>query len=357
MRIAPIIFLACFAVSFAQAQGPLAPPGPPAPTMRTLEQIEPRWPITNLPFTISLPGSYYVTRNLTGTSGQNGITIAANGVTLDLMGFELIGAGGALAGIHVSGTRNYIVIQNGIVRAWPGGGITAQTAVDSRYSNLRLIANGNVGLNVGTQSVVQDCLAANNVTSGIFSDPGSTVTLINNQAIRNGSAGIHAGQYSTVIGCVAYSNSLDGIMVSIGSTVRNCTSARNGQLGISASDGSVILQNTVVSNGNFGIYAVADCRIEQNHCAYNGAGGIRAASSKHVIKDNTLIRNGVGLRVDSFGSLITGNIAVSNSGTNYVIAIDNKVGPIVVTPNSAAIAGNTGGAGLGTTDPWANFSY
>jgi hypothetical protein len=35
------------------AQGSLTPPGAPAPTMKTLTQIEPRTPISSLPFTIS----------------------------------------------------------------------------------------------------------------------------------------------------------------------------------------------------------------------------------------------------------------------------------------------------------------
>src|SRR4051794_22926117 len=76
------------------------PPGPPAPTMKSLDQIEPRTPIdaTHTPgdaantFIISAPGSYYLTGNLTGVSGQTGICIASNDVTLDLGGFVLAGA-------------------------------------------------------------------------------------------------------------------------------------------------------------------------------------------------------------------------------------------------------------------------
>jgi hypothetical protein len=41
------------------AQGSLTPPpGAPAPTMKTLDQIEARTPISSAPFTISAPGSY-----------------------------------------------------------------------------------------------------------------------------------------------------------------------------------------------------------------------------------------------------------------------------------------------------------
>jgi len=49
------------------AQGSLTPPGAPAPTMKTLDQIEARTPITNTTnlVTISQPGSYYLTHNLT----------------------------------------------------------------------------------------------------------------------------------------------------------------------------------------------------------------------------------------------------------------------------------------------------
>ena len=44
----------------SRAQGSLTPPGAPAATMRSLDQIEPRLPISSLPFSISQPGSYYL---------------------------------------------------------------------------------------------------------------------------------------------------------------------------------------------------------------------------------------------------------------------------------------------------------
>src|SRR5262245_49232138 len=78
------------------AQGNLVPPGAPAPTMKSLEQVEPRTPISSLPFTISSSGSYYVTRNLAGAIGLHGITVDSSGVTLDLGGFELTGGSGGV---------------------------------------------------------------------------------------------------------------------------------------------------------------------------------------------------------------------------------------------------------------------
>ena len=74
-----------------RAQGSLTPPGAPAPTMKTLDQVQPRTPISSLPLAISLPGSYYVTGNLTGVAGQHGITINADHVTLDLSEFDIAG--------------------------------------------------------------------------------------------------------------------------------------------------------------------------------------------------------------------------------------------------------------------------
>src|SRR3954469_21762838 len=87
--------LSCAVPSLLLAQGNLIPSGAPGPTMKTLTQVEPRTPISSLPLVITNSGSYYLTANLTGIVGTNGITITADNVTIDLNGFALNGVPGS----------------------------------------------------------------------------------------------------------------------------------------------------------------------------------------------------------------------------------------------------------------------
>ena len=91
--------------------------------MKSLDQIEPRTPISAVPFTISEPGSYYLTKNVT-TTVSNAIVITVNNVTLDLSGFTISStvasaANGGTA-ILLAGSLSDISIFNGHIR----GGVT-----------------------------------------------------------------------------------------------------------------------------------------------------------------------------------------------------------------------------------------
>ena len=319
------------------AQGSLTPPGPPGPMMKTLAQIEPRTPISSLPFFITNAGSYYVTTNLTG---QPGITILTNGVTLDLMGFELVGGGGS--GVAIASGQTSVCVRNGTLRNWSGNGVSADSAVGCRFEGLRLVGNRNLaGISVGRGCLVLHCVALNNNDTGIEARAGSLIS--------------H---------CIAWQNRV-GISVAQGSRVSDCTSVSNSFIGIFATLGSTVSDCTVSTNVGDGIYVVNGCRIAGNHCYANGSAGIRVTAIENSIEGNALIDNQRGIwieRVDG-RKLVVRNVARNNflSGVgnrNYEIATGNRVAQTVILPlNGVALAGETGGNASGTTDPWSNISY
>ncbi|GAG42986.1 unnamed protein product, partial [marine sediment metagenome] len=107
MMVSLVVLVGLLIVPTVSQAGDLNPPGPPAPTMKTLDEVEPRIPIgpettpgdANSLYVITERGSYYLTGNITGVGGKNGIEINSNDVTLDLKGFALIGMPESVDGI------------------------------------------------------------------------------------------------------------------------------------------------------------------------------------------------------------------------------------------------------------------
>jgi len=293
------------------AQGSLTPPGVPGETMKTLAQVEPRTPISSLPYTINESGSYYVTGNL--SSMGDGIIIQSSGVTVDLMGFSLTGDGGPHDyGIQVNGSTN-AVIENLVIK---GG----------------RISGFNDGLNCSSMnnSRIEGLVVSGNT------DDGAT--------LNGGNSGRCNG--NTITNCTISENDDKGIYLyggngqCNGNTVANCTIGNNAGRGIDLvgtqgqCDGNTLHGNSIKGNVDRGIaiYWGDGNRVEANTIwGTTGEGatyGIRTVSTT----DNLFLKN-----------------SCVGNGTNYELDPDDTFGPIVEA------AGELGTAD-GASHPWANFS-
>ncbi len=315
--------------------GDLNPPaGPVAPTHKTLTEVEPRIAInaTNTPgdadsvFRIALSGSYYLTSNVFGAAGKSGIEIGVDNVTIDLAGFSLIGAPGALDGISAPG-RSDIAIRNGNVRSWPGDGIGLSSASQTVVEEVVARSNTGIGINTFSRSLVKDCICYANGGAGIVVGSVSTMTLC--LCYNNGGPGISTGGTSTITQCVTRLNQAQGILAVGPATISGCTSATNTTHGIEVS---------------------STCFVSGNECSNAGNGGtganILATGGDNRIEGNNVTGGDFGIQVTGTGNLIVRNSSSGAGTANYSIAASNKDAQ-VLSP----------GSGFVSTDPWANFTY
>ena len=277
------LLLLGFEIPALRAQGNLAPPGPPGATMLTLSQVQPRIPVdtahtpgnSSTEFLITAPGSYYLTTNIIGVSGEYGIEITASDVTLDLNGFSMVAPASANSGILVSSGITNSVIRNGIINGW------------------------------------------SNLNDDIFSEA-------NNVTIEN----MSVSGAGTGIGCLGN-----------GGVIRNCTVSLSGEDGIYiAGPGYVVYGNTCVGNNTINeangaaiLINASNSRIENNFVTGSGPAGFGiivnagAGNTNNVIVRNSVQGNGPNDYVINFQQLtgpiitnvISGIITNSNPWANF----------------------------------------
>lgn len=287
-----------FERSTCLGQGPLAPPGAPAPTMKTLDQIESRTAIWSAPFTIASPGSYYLTTNLTVSTGT-AITIATNGVTLDLNGFTIASTAASATGYGIllnSGLKD-ITIMNGHIR----GGVTNNGSGVYSGSGFSYGISGATPVNVLVKGVsVSGCL-----TYGIClgSDSGYPVVVESCMVRTVGSYGIQA---STIRNSVATDCGYNAIYGDQVSDCRGESTGNNSGYGVNAYTAQNCYGYCAGSGSGLNATTAQNC---YGYCAGSG-NGITASTAQNCY--GYCLGSGKGIQATYVAS---GCFGFSNTGT------------------------------------------
>jgi hypothetical protein len=353
--------------SSARAQGALTPSGPPAPTMKSLDQIEARTPVDavhtpgflNSQYVITLPGSYYLTGNITLTNNNSGIFIQTNDVTLDLNGFVMTGAGGTGDAIDVSSLAGQnVVIRNGTLRNWHNG--VAALNGYCELEHLRVYGCQFTGFQLSDHCVVKNCTAVGNANTGMQLGNGCVVA---DCLVSSNSSGINGGSDCVISGCMATSNQNAGIALADNCNAGQCIAEFN-SLGFQFGNNGQIHQCTANGNSEGGILTQLGCTIKECTANTNGFNGI-TVNGQSVVMDNNASGNDNGIESQGTGSRIENNQTLNN--TEYGIL--SEYGPDVDvtvrnissgngTANYSPVTGQTFGPlqqPATATSPWANF--
>ena len=380
----PVIAVICgvLTVMSVHGQGPLNPPGPPGPTMKTLAQVEPRIPITNVPFTITEPGSYYLTTNM--ACGSSAIVIHSGRVTLDLMGFSLCGTGSG-DGISAQGSSTNVLwnvsIRNGTivgfddgidfyyVRDWCLEDLAVASNADDgihiaggfvgagggRLSRCSVLWNGSRGAYIsGDGNLVEECAIVSNGNMGLYlcgaSGESCDENVVRHCTIAHNGAGIYLhgnqGQCNgnLITECAIGHNDGRGIYLGAGAdggecdgnVIRGCTLKGNESEGVDIyyADGNVIRGCVLDGNGFFGI-----------RICYSDANRIEG----NAIWGRSITGYGIYSRWSQTGNFIFRNSCSGCTNACYLFDTDDTYGPIVTNSGALAVTGAAAHA-------WANFA-
>lgn len=268
--------------------------------------------ISSVPLTISQPGSYYLDQNMTHTNRYtNAIEVNADNVTIDLMGYSLIGpssTSGTSNGIHMNGRKN-VEIRNGTVTRFGNKGIYEENigAVGHRVISVRVVSNGSSGINlIGAGHTIKNC----------------TVSL-NGLADSDVCAGIDCGYASSVTGNTVFKNGegntqgVDGITIGRGSTIADNIVAFSQRSGIWSRHGCTITGNTCYDNGTTGIYVSGNgSLVKGNTLRFNGNTNITVDGTHNAIEENLVTNSVAGIWFKVSGNFYTNNRALDNN-INY----------------------------------------
>lgn len=330
-----LVFVALLSGSHAaHTQGSLTPPGgAPAPTMKTLDQVEVRIPLSggNTPQLITVPGSYYLTGNLVVSGTQDAITVVVGNVTLDLNGYQVFSTASPAAGtaVLIANSVRDVTVKNGQLHGtgtvssggtFSGGGF----AYGVRYDT------GGVTTSFGEGIVVQDLTIDGCSLGGISFGSGMP------PAGNPGTGRVERCTLRNVGG-----SGIDGAALASACAVSSC-----GGDGITA---IAITGSSATTNGIHSLYA----RTVSDSFGYNNAGAYGIYGDQVHNSQGQATSSGVGVRAETASGCrafsATGTALIAETATNCRgITNGGNVGLSAQTALNCQGTSN-GGTGLSTS--------
>ena len=313
-------------------QGSLTPLGAPAPTMKSLAQIAPRTPISKAPFIISTPGSYYLTQNLSVTTGD-AITITTDNVTLDLNGFTISSTAASPTGTAIlfggsGNSRSNIAIFNGHIVSGVtlSGGVFSGSGFNAGIGHLIYVSHGLRVRDVTVLGVMADGIRLDSGNNRIDSCSVDTA----------GGVGMTA---DSVSGCEVTFSGKAGISAT---TVDNCYASSRSSFGITARAVTNSFGETYANEADApsaGIHATT----VQNCCGQSYGNG--AGISADVVTNSRGTSDGDGDGINAIYAAL--NCSGDSAGTGH--------GLIATTVTNCT--GENSGSGFGLWGTMANNCY
>lgn len=367
--------LALFVAAGTAVAGPIVPPsGPVGSTYKTLDAIEPRICVNDLPgapdatHKITSPSNYYLTGNINAAPGTSAVIVdlAADPTddpfTLDLNGYAIIAPPGSPSALSIeSGTERLTVLQGGTVI----GGNTSiylQIAGEMHITNVSVQDSILDGIDVvgGPQSsiFIRECRVRNTGRIGIRSTGSSQKIMSRVDVSNTGSDGI-------LIQDVAHFRLEDFTILNAGGAGLHVTDdqgaideviASKGQIdGIASLD--VYLEN--IDRARLNGLSVTNCGGDGIQVSSFGVAGQSFVLDATHSSDNVIaIQNGIftgntgdGIRVSQTNSTSSCWIGVSqttasnNTGDGVDIDVSQMSGPFKFTVRTGDLSGN-GGHGI-----------
>lgn len=391
------VFAPCVLVFLAgaAAAGPMEPaPGPVAPTFKTLQQIEPRIPISTQTtpgdatssFRITQPGSYYLDGDLMCEAGKIGIRVEASNVSIDLNGFSMVGNGGTTAiadhGNEQLPDIEHLTVRNGTIRDFSNG-VFSYLCRSFHLTELTVIG-GSYAMGLNGSAAIESCHVLN--AQYAFEIQGAGTTL-RNCTVVGGQVGF--GVTGATMENCAVSSAQRGIRLG-GSVARGCTATACSTVGVELQGDAQVIEGQV-SDSTVGVLVSGHrCAVRSMNISAMSSNGIEIElgsfgtsvigntmtgcagagifvdkfSTSIIIKDNVTTDHKYGIWVDGTNNVVTGNIAGAHTsgGFNYRIVAANRFGPIVRALSNASLVNVTSSSGdvagtITSDQTFANISY